>query len=80
LKAALTAAQAQNGSAPTVEPLVVPGEFFPSKAKATTNIARLRTIAGQFAPSRPTRARESDEYIPRDLSKNDYVFVRDDAI
>ena len=62
------------------EPLVVPGEFFPSMDADQYNIERLRRIAGKFTPSRPTRHNSRKVYVPELLRTCQYVFTRTDAV
>lgn len=62
------------------QPLVVPGEFFPSDTDAEENqLQNLRQIAKQFAPCRPTRSNHHHSYIPTDLMTCKFVFIREDA-
>ncbi|CAM1314255.1 Uncharacterised protein r2_g2479 [Pycnogonum litorale] len=50
------------------EPLVVPGEFFPTQPDhKDCDINRLRKIADQFAPSRPTSDHQQKPYVPSNL-------------
>ena len=60
------------------DPLVVPGEFFPD-APTTTDVARLRGVVGKFAPCKQTYRPSGQRYVPRDLFKTKYVFLRTDA-
>ena len=62
------------------QPLVVPGEFFPRDENAdSVQIEKLRTIAGKFAPCRPTRDTNRQSYVPVDLRTCEFVFIREDA-
>jgi len=59
------------------QPLVVPGEFFPSNEDVS--IQQLRAAVGDLAPCRPTRQSARSTYVPPDLKNSQYVFVRTDA-
>ena len=63
------------------EPLVVPGEFFPSEVTqdARQELERARMKAGRLRPFRPTKTTERPSYVNKDLLKTEYVFVRNDA-
>nr|BDT63073.1 MAG: reverse transcriptase [Trachysalambria curvirostris nimavirus] len=61
------------------QPLVVPGEFFPADGSSDARIEDLRRVARQFAPCRPTYRSPHPSYVPPDLYKTDFVFVREDA-
>ena len=64
------------------DPLVVPGEFFPSTSDTSDpSLERLRRIVGEFRPWTPTKnARQTREFRFSALNSSPYVFVRDDSI
>ena len=61
------------------QPLVVPGEFFPSDGASDSQLEDLRRVARQFAPSRPTRHSHHPSYTPPGLDTAKFVFLRDDT-
>ena len=61
------------------DPLVVPGEFFPVEPiSETLELQRARFAAANFKPINPRR-NFRNIYIPRDLMKCEFVFVRKDS-
>ena len=59
------------------EPLVVPGEFFPSSGE-DLEIQRLRDKVGSFSPIPPPRKCKS-YFVPKSLQNVSHVFVRIDS-
>ena len=60
------------------EALVVLGEFFPDTS-CNEDVTRLRRIVRKFAPCKQTYRPSGRHYVPRDLYKTKYVFLRTDA-
>lgn len=58
--------------------LVVPGEFFPD-APSSEDVTQLRRIVGKFAPCKQTYRPCEHRYVPQDLHKTKYVFLRTDT-
>lgn len=63
------------------EPLVVPGEFFPSSdtAEKDDHLARLRQTVGKYSPCIKTHKSAPPGYVPKSLDACKFVFVRNDA-
>ena len=60
------------------QPLVVPGEFFPrDETVEAVQIERLRRVAGDLAPCRPTRRTTQTVYVPNELKTCKFVFIRE---
>ena len=64
------------------QPLCVPGEFWPTPVTDDHNreLQQARAAAEAFIPSTPSTHGNNPNYIPADLKKCDYVFLRDDRI
>ena len=63
------------------EPLVVPGEFFPSSntAEDGNHLARLRQAVGKYRPCVQTHKTLPPQHLPKSLDACKFVFVRNDA-
>ncbi len=62
-------------------PLTVPGDFIPSQTRSVNEyLVKMRKIAGNLAPVPTNYHGHTTTYVPQDLTKAEYVFIRQDGI